>query len=253
MKTLLVTLSIFALSFGAQNAAVTKNASFNIEKVNANELYISLEADSDVYGLQFDLNYNADEITLTESDISHMFDGSDARSNMSVYSKIKEPGMARVIMFDLGGEAILNANNLEQVIRLSYSPENVSNKTTVTVNNIVAAGLHGEEVTIDDSVEATFDVSDANMNPFETQIVGNYPNPFNPVTQISFNLASAGQVDVVVFDLQGRKVATIYSGLLDAKEGHTFNWDASNVSSGKYFARITAPGFSGTHNMTLIK
>ena len=114
MKTLLVTLSIFALSFGAQNAAVTKNASFNIEKVNANELYISLEADSDVYGLQFDLNYNADEITLTESDISHMFDGSDARSNMSVYSKIKEPGMARVIMFDLGGEAILNANNLEQ-------------------------------------------------------------------------------------------------------------------------------------------
>ena len=144
MKNILVTLSIFALSITAENVAVTNNASFNIEKVNANELYISLEADSDVYGLQFDLNYNADEITLTESDISHMFDGSDTRSNMSVYSKIKEPGMARVIMFDLGGEAILNANNLEQVIRLSYASGNVSSKTTVTVNNIVAAGLHGE-------------------------------------------------------------------------------------------------------------
>ena len=253
MRKIFVILSIFALSVCAEEAALTKNASFNIEKVNSNELYISLEANADVYGLQFDLNYNANEITLTESDISHMFDGSDTRSNMSVYSKIKEPGMARVIMFDLGGEVLLNANSLEEVIRLTYIPEIASGKTTVTVNNIVAAGLHGEEVAIDESVETTFTASADDINPFETSIVGNYPNPFNPVTSISFNLSTSGHVDVVVFDLQGRKVATLYSGLLDAKEGHTFNWDASNVSSGKYFARITAPGFSGTHNMTLIK
>ena len=251
MKKILLTLSIFALTIGAQN--VTKNASFNLEKANQNELYVTLEADADVYGLQFDVNYDASQITLSESDISHMFEGSDSRSGMSVYSKIKEPGMARVIMFDLGGEAILNANNLEQVIRLTYTAENASGTTSITVNNIVAAGLHGEEVSIDDSVEATFDLNSGDMQPFDTAIVGNYPNPFNPTTAISFDLASTGHVDVVVFDLQGRKVATLYSGLLEAKEGHTFNWDASNVASGKYFARITAPGFSGTHNMTLIK
>ena len=135
MKKILVTLSIFALTIGAQN--VTKNASFNLEKANQNELYVTLEADAAVYGLQFDVNYDASQITLTESDISHMFDGSDSRSSMSVYSKIKEPGMARVIMFDLGGEPILNANNLEQVIRLTYAAENTSGTTSITVNNIV--------------------------------------------------------------------------------------------------------------------
>lgn len=252
MKTLLVTLSIFALSFGAQNAAVTKNASFNIEKVNANELYISLEADSDVYGLQFDLNYNADEITLTESDISHMFDGSDARSNMSVYSKIKEPGLARVIMFDLGGNAILSANNLEKVLQVSY--ENVDSfkgATSVTINNIVAAGAHGEGIVIDESIEFTFDLSDE--TPYQTSIVGNYPNPFNPTTTIEFDLAKSGVVDVTIYDLQGRKVANLFNGNLEAAQGYTFNWDASNVASGQYFGRISAPGFSDVLNMTLLK
>ena len=76
---------------------------------------------------------------------------------------------------------------------------------------------------------------------------------FQDASQAAKELLKEETIDVVVFDLQGRKVATLYSGLLEAKEGHTFNWDASNVASGKYFARITAPGFSGTHNMTLIK
>ena len=253
MKTLLVTLSIFALSFGAQNAAVTKNASFNIEKVNANELYISLEADSDVYGLQFDLNYNADEITLTESDISHMFDGSDARSNMSVYSKIKEPGLARVIIFDLGGNAILNANNTESVLQLSYDNTNsFSGTASVTINNIVAAGAHGEQITMDEEIDHSFSV-DNGLNPYETSIVGNYPNPFNPTTTIEFDLAKAGFVDVTIYDLQGRKVVSLFNGNLDQAQGYTFNWDASNVASGQYFARITAPGFSDVINMTLLK
>ena len=71
--------------------------------------------------------------------------------------------------------------------------------------------------------------------------------------KIEFNLKNAGHVDVTVYDLQGRKVASLYSGLLEAKEGHVFTWDASNVASGQYFARVTAPGFSDVLNMTLIK
>ena len=89
--------------------------------------------------------------------------------------------------------------------------------------------------------------------PYETSIVGNYPNPFNPSTTIEFNLAKAGFVDVTIYDLQGRKVVNLHSGNLDQAQGHTFNWDANNVASGKYFARITAPGFSDVINMTLLK
>ena len=70
---------------------------------------------------------------------------------MSVYSKIKEPGLARVIIFDLGGNAILNANNTESVLQLSYDNTNsFSGTASVTINNIVAAGAHGEQITMDE-------------------------------------------------------------------------------------------------------
>ena len=249
MKNLFVTMSILALGLASQ----VTTASISLEKSNLNDLQVMLESEVDVYGLQFDVNYDASRLQLTETNITHLFSGSDVRSNMSVYSKIKEPGLARVIMFDLGGNAILNANNLEKVLQLSYDNiDSFSGISSITVNNIVAAGAHGEGIVIDESIEFTFDINDG-IAPYETSIVGNYPNPFNPTTTVEFDLAKAGVVDVTVYDLQGRKVANLYNGNLEASQGYTFNWDASNVASGQYFARISAPGFSDVINMTLLK
>ena len=253
MKKVLIALSICALAFSGTQVA--KKATFSLEKANQqNQLQVMLQSEADVFGLQFDVNYDPADITLTESGITHMFDNSDPRSNMSVYSKIKEPGLARVLMFDLGGQAILNANNLEKVISLNYSTENGNKSTKVTINNIVAAGLHGEEVEMTtDTISDEFNPTEESFQPFETKIVGNYPNPFNPTTKIEFNLKAQGHVEVTIYDIQGRKIANLFSGVLDAQAGHVFNWDASNVASGQYFARITAPGFSDVLNMTLIK
>ena len=120
MKNLFVTISILALGLASQ----ATTASISLEKSNLNDLQVMLESEVDVYGLQFDVNYDASLLQLTETNITHLFSGSDVRSNMSVYSKIKEPGLARVIMFDLGGNAILNANNLEKVLQISYDNAN---------------------------------------------------------------------------------------------------------------------------------
>ena len=181
MKNILTIGLVLSLALGAQ---VTTNAKLNVEKANLNDLQIKLESSVDVYGLQFDVSYDPAQLKLNENNISHLFSGSDVRSNMSVYSKIKEPGLARVIMFDLGGTAILEANNLEKVIQLSYeSVDSFKGSTLVSVSNIVAAGSHGEEVAIDDSIDFTFDLNDG-LSPYETSIVGNYPNPFNPTTTI---------------------------------------------------------------------
>ena len=251
MKKLLVTLSILGFVFAAQ---AQKSASFAVQKsATQNELHIQLEANADVLGLQFDVNYDPAQITLSEADIAHMFGGSDERANMSVYSKIKEAGLARVIMFDLGGQPILNANNLENVISLAYTVENNSSTANVTISNIVLAGYHGEEVELDnDQYEINVDLDDS-FQPFETSIVGNFPNPFNPTTKIEFNLKNAGHVDVTVYDLQGRKVANLYSGLLEAKEGHVFSWDASNVASGVYIVKVIAGSNIASQKVMLLK
>ena len=84
----------------------------SVEKSNLNDLQVMLESDVDVYGLQFDLNYDASHLQLTETNITHLFTGSDVRSNMSVYSRLRSDGSVRVIMFDLSGQPIVSSNNV---------------------------------------------------------------------------------------------------------------------------------------------
>jgi hypothetical protein len=79
-----------------------------------------------------------------------------------------------------------------------------------------------------------------------------YPNPFNPTTNIAFDLPVASDVALEVFDVLGRKVATLVDGSLPAGN-HTEMWDASNTSSGVYFARLTTENTTATTKVTLLK
>jgi len=83
------------------------------------------------------------------------------------------------------------------------------------------------------------------------------PNPFNPATTISFALPDAGQVDLAVFDVSGRRVATLADGFLSAGP-HRVVWDGTDarglaVGSGVYFVRLEADGSAATRKMLLLK
>ncbi len=93
--------------------------------------------------------------------------------------------------------------------------------------------------------------------PGEFRLQQNYPNPFNPETNIAFNLEKSGHVNLEVYDILGRKQATLFDGVLGAGE-HTFTWhgiDANGrqASSGIYFYRLSSDGYSLTRKMTLLK
>lgn len=77
--------------------------------------------------------------------------------------------------------------------------------------------------------------------PEEFVLYGNYPNPFNPSTTISFELSSSTQVTLEVFDLQGRRMESLVSGVLNAGR-HNVSFDASGFSSGTYMYRLWAGG-----------
>ena len=87
-----------------------------LEKSSNDEIKIQMNSNADVYGIQFDMIYNADEITI--NDISHV------NNEMDVHYRIKSPGLARVIMFDLGGQTILDANSLQDIISVNYTSTN---------------------------------------------------------------------------------------------------------------------------------
>ncbi len=80
----------------------------------------------------------------------------------------------------------------------------------------------------------------------------NYPNPFNPTTTISFTIANTSFVELKVFDLLGKEVASVVSGVRVAGT-YSEAFDASKLSSGIYFYTIRADGFTDTKRMMLFK
>lgn len=84
----------------------------------------------------------------------------------------------------------------------------------------------------------------------------NRPNPFGPLTVISFEVERASHATLVVYDTTGRHVRTLFDGV--AAGVHSVEWDGSDdagraVSAGVYFARVTVDGASETRTMTLLR
>ena len=80
----------------------------------------------------------------------------------------------------------------------------------------------------------------------------NFPNPFNPSTEIQFDLPEDVTVSLVVYDVLGREVARLVQEELPAGT-HRARFDAGNLPSGAYFYRIQAGDFHSTQRMTLLK
>ena len=88
--------------------------------------------------------------------------------------------------------------------------------------------------------------------PLKFMLYESYPNPFNPSTTISFELPVAGEVSLVVYDVTGREVARLLNGFQSAGIYET-TFNASELSSGVYFARLQAGNEVRTQKMLLVK
>lgn len=90
--------------------------------------------------------------------------------------------------------------------------------------------------------------------PIAFELAQNYPNPFNPTTIFTYRLSTASDVRLEVFDVLGRKVATLVKARQSAGVYQlTFNASQFNLASGLYFYRLTAGTRSETRKMILTK
>ena len=102
----------------------------------------------------------------------------------------------------------------------------------------------------------------AAMRPDETQLLANYPNPFNPETWIPYELADASDVMITIYDANGRIVRELRIGHQSAgyytSKVRAAYWDGRNsvgekVSSGVYFYQLTAGDHSYLRKMVILK
>jgi hypothetical protein len=90
-----------------------------------------------------------------------------------------------------------------------------------------------------------------------TNLGDNYPNPFNPVTNIYFSLKQSGNVQLEIFNLKGQLVKTLINSEM-SKGGHTVTWQGKDkndaqVASGIYLYRLTTDDYSASKKMLMLK
>ena len=116
----------------------------------------------------------------------------------------------------------------------------------------LAAGTHGRSMyTLDLSNVPAFNVATEDETPVPEAIVleAGYPNPFTTQTTLTYRLAQRADVRLEIYDIQGRRVATLFEGPAPAGT-QTATWNAANVASGTYVARLTASTASGQSTRT---
>ena len=87
-------------------------------------------------------------------------------------------------------------------------------------------------------------------NQFKIQQL--YPNPFNPVLNITFDIAWSGFIRVDILDISGNHIKTLHSGFLKFGS-HELSWNPENLPSGVYFVSFQAGGNSLTSKVVLLK
>ncbi len=93
--------------------------------------------------------------------------------------------------------------------------------------------------------------------PASYRLVGNLPNPFNPMTKVAYQVPHESHVSIRVYDVSGRLVRTLLDNTIDPGH-HEVAWDGRNdrgesVGSGVYFCTMEADAFHGSHKMMLLK
>lgn len=87
--------------------------------------------------------------------------------------------------------------------------------------------------------------------PF-SPLLGNYPNPFNSTTRIVYQLSTNSEVKLEIYNLLGQKIATLVNKQQEAGI-YSVTWDASDLSSGVYFSKLTTPDYACTKKMNLLR
>ncbi|MEO8514749.1 MAG: T9SS type A sorting domain-containing protein [Ignavibacteria bacterium] len=105
---------------------------------------------------------------------------------------------------------------------------------TLLINNVIGISVLGNEV------------------PSSFYLYQNFPNPFNPNTNIRFDISKAGPVKLRIFDVTGKEVSELINSQY-APGKYNYDFSAGNLASGIYFYKLETPDFTSIRKMVLVK
>ncbi len=99
---------------------------------------------------------------------------------------------------------------------------------------------------------STTDIGNDPPSIHSFKLYGNYPNPFNPGTEVRFEVSGLGFVSLKIYDVLGKEIATLVNETLPAGN-YKRRWEANGLPGGVYFYRLITDGFSDVKKMVLVK
>lgn len=250
------------LNFG-QSSSPTKEyfkpiASLTLEKLKAGEeleLFLLSEEAMDLTGFSFNLKIDgidnsswqlrlvepilwADDWRAQNKLLDFMLKRDENVSGAFSYRGLTDPVYAKQLV-KVKIEAVSDWHEKPTVILNRASV--VSGRNIDQVDNVF--------ISLDETGNITQPIS---FIPERTELLPNYPNPFNPSTTIQYTLSDDSNVTVDIYNSIGRKVATLVNQEQQAGE-YDVTFDATRFSSGIYFYRLQTNQYVRTRSMVLIK
>ena len=186
-----------------------------------------------------------EKLSLTENwDVTANVDNGNLTVGITNWQEPLEPDLRQLfrINFSVGDEVALNdiiSITSESLIILDAWGNNGASSThnegNVTITNVLSSS------------------KESNIYPNQYSIDNIYPNPFNPITKISFSVpVNSENIKISVFDILGNLQTELTNEIYDLGS-HTINWDASQKSSGIYFIEFKGNNFREVKKVSLIK
>ncbi len=214
------------------------------------DIYVTL---SGLYGIRVaEKKYNADSFINITGDLPNL---------VNVRSLLVDPHNDNVIYigsdfgvyvsFNLRGEEDENRhwiNISEKLPSVCY----VTDLEYDDYSNKIVAATYGRGVFIADRATIPTDVEIADNKILKFKLYDNYPNPFNPVTNIKYDLPYGVNVKLTVYNSIGQLIKILQNGYNEGGK-HSLEFDARNLPSGIYFYEIQAENFSAVKKLVLIK
>ena len=239
---------IFPGGYGRRIATdVESIAELSLRNGGGTSLLLDLAYDGVVRGIQFDLSADMSSLAFGSPLLNELQEG------VLINSHTLEDGSTRVLAVNMnGGLLAFSANGFITIPVMINTGRGV--RVKVDISGIQLIGQDGQDI----PVQAKGDGSVAlELIPMQYALYQNFPNPFNPVTEIQFDVPDVSAVDLVVYNLMGQQVRRLVSSELQAGY-HRMVWDGLNdrgesVSTGVYIYSLTSPSFHNTKKMVLLK
>ena len=191
---------------------------------------------------------------------------SEDRGNTWTNYVFPNPGQCQALDFSPSGIGYgVELLTLNTNYRLSRSTDNgqtwdsLITTPFMKMNNVDAAGQtayvvgkYGAYASIMRYRDKLLSINSNNTNPKKFELKQNYPNPFNPSTMIEYSISVYTKVNITVLGINGQRIKTLVDKEQNAGS-YKVSFNASELSSGTYFYRISVGNFSETKKMTLIK